>query len=174
MTDFQWPWEYSFPPFFTLQLHEETRQQQLNVWCDLFLKYLKHINKFTVNIHENTFPLFNNETLNRRLTPEMILQILEKLQSTRHAHPLDKKRHEWQVYWHTLDEYGNMIYDWILETGQANSVCTLYEISHGDSSEGKGFYNIDEAVLLSVLRQLEEKGRCEVIEMDGSYGVKFF
>lgn len=155
-------------------MHEETRRQQLNVWADLFLKYLKHLNKFTINIYENAFPLFYNESINRRLSPPVILKILEQLQSTKHAHPLDKKREEWQVYWHTLDEYGNMIYDWIQETGQTNSVCTLYEISNGDSTEGKDFHKIDETVLLSVLRQLEEKGRCELIEMDGSYGVKFF
>lgn len=101
----------------------------------------------------------------------MILQILEKLQQTGHAQPLDKKRQEWHVYWHTLDEYGYMISDWVQETGQTNTVCTLFEIL---STEGKDFHNIDEAVLLRVLRTLEEKGKCEVIEMDGSYGVKFF
>ncbi|XP_005183387.1 vacuolar protein-sorting-associated protein 25-like [Musca domestica] len=174
MTDFQWPWEYTFPPFFTLQPHEETRQQQLNVWSELFLKYLKHLNKFTVNINEGSFPLYYNESLNRRLSPSMILQILQKLQSTGHAQPLDKKRQEWQVYWHTLEEYGNMIYDWIQETGQTGSVCTLYEIANGESTEDKEFHGIDENVLVNVLRLLEDKGRCELIEMDGSYGVKFF
>lgn len=104
----------------------------------------------------------------------MILQILQKLQSTGHAQPLDKKRQEWQVYWHTLEEYGNMIYDWIQETGQTGSVCTLYEIANGESTEDKEFHGIDENVLVNVLRLLEDKGRCELIEMDGSYGVKFF
>ncbi|XP_013100275.1 vacuolar protein-sorting-associated protein 25 [Stomoxys calcitrans] len=174
MTDFQWPWEYTFPPFFTLQPHEETRQQQLNVWSDLFLKYLKHLNKFTVNIYDSSFPLYNNETLKRKLSPNMILQILENLRKTGHARPFDKKQTEWQVYWFTLDEYGNMIYDWIQETGQVNTVCTLYEIAHGDLTEERDFHKIDDDVLLNVLRNLEDKGRCELIEMDGSYGVKFF
>lgn len=104
----------------------------------------------------------------------MILQILQRLQSTGHARPLDKKQQEWQVYWHTLEEYGNMIYDYVQETGQTKTVCTLYELSNGDTVEGREFHQIDEDVLVNVLRLLEDKGKCELIELDGSYGVKFF
>ncbi|KAH8394666.1 hypothetical protein KR222_001346 [Zaprionus bogoriensis] len=174
MTEFQWPWEYSFPPFFTLQPHEETRQQQLKVWSDLFLKYLKHTNKFTIGINDQNLPLFSNESIKRRLPPELILQVLEKLQQSGHAAPLDKRRQEWHVYSCTLEEYGNMIYDWIQETGQTNTICTLYEIASGESTSSLGFHGVDEAVLLNALRILEEKGQCELIEMDGSHGVKFF
>lgn len=165
---------FKFNPFSRLQTHEETRQQQLNVWSELFLKYLKHLNKFSININEGSFPLYYNESLNRRLSPPMILQILQRLQSTGHAQPLDKKQQEWQVYWHTLEEYGNIIYDYVQETGQTKTVCTLYELSNGDMVEGREFHRIDEDVLVNVLRLLEDKGKCELIELDGSYGVKFF
>lgn len=67
-----------------------------------------------------------------------------------------------------------MVYDWIQETGQTNSICTLYEIISGESSTRLEFHNMDENVLLSALRLLEERGKCELIEMDGSHGVKFF
>ncbi|CAD7011879.1 vacuolar protein-sorting-associated protein 25 [Ceratitis capitata] len=174
MTEFQWPWEYTFPPFFTLQPHEETRNQQIKVWADLVLRYLKYLNKYQVNINESTFPLFNNETLKRRLSPETILVILEYLQRTGHAAPLDKRRIEWQVYWYTLEEYANMVYDWIQQTGQLNTICTLYEIASGENSEGMEFHGIDEKVLLNALRTLEIKGKCEVVELDDSYGIKFF
>ncbi|XP_017487408.1 PREDICTED: vacuolar protein-sorting-associated protein 25-like [Rhagoletis zephyria] len=174
MTEFQWPWEYTFPPFFTLQPHEETRNQQIKVWSDLFLRYLKHLNKFQVNINENGFPLFYNEALKRRLSAETILHILEQLQRTGHAAPLDKRRVEWQVYWYTLEEYANMVYDWIQQTGQMNTICTLYEIASGDNSEGMEFHGIDEAVLLNAMRVLENKGKCEVVQLDDSYGIKFF
>ncbi|KAH8370774.1 hypothetical protein KR093_004910 [Drosophila rubida] len=174
MAEFQWPWEYTFPPFFTLQTHDETRQQQLNVWSDLFLKYLKHTNQFLIGINDQNLPLFWNESIKRRLSSELILLILERLQNTGHAAPLDKRRQEWQVYWYTLEEYGNMVYDWIQQTGQTNTICTLYEIASGDSTTQLEFHGMDEAVLLKALRLLEEKGKCELIEMDGSHGVKFF
>ncbi|XP_017146961.2 vacuolar protein-sorting-associated protein 25 [Drosophila miranda] len=174
MTEFQWPWEYTFPPFFTLQPHEETRQKQLKVWTDLFLKYLKQTNKFSLSINEQSLPLFHNESIQRRLSPELILVILEQLQRSGHATALDKRRQEWQVYWYTLEAYGNMVYDWIQETGQTNSICTLYEIASGESTTQMDFHGVDESVLLNALRLLEEKGRCELIEIDGSHGVKLF
>ncbi|XP_030245871.1 vacuolar protein-sorting-associated protein 25 [Drosophila navojoa] len=174
MAEFQWPWEYTFPPFFTLQPHEETRRRQLKVWTDLFLKYLKHVNRFTIGINDQNLPLFYNESINRRLSPDLILLILEQLQQSGHAAPLDKRRQEWQVYSYTLEEYGNMVYDWIQETGQTNSICTLYELVAGENSTQTEFHNMDEDVLLKALRLLEEKGKCELIEMDGSHGVKFF
>lgn len=157
-----------------LQPHEETRQQQLKVWGDLFLKYLKHTNKFTIGINDQNLPLLYNKSIKRRLSTEFILKILDHLQSSGHAAPLDKKRHEWQVYWYTLEEYGNMIYNWIQQTGQTNTICTLYEIASGESTTNEEFHGVDEGVLINALRQLEEKGLCELIEMDGSHGVKFF
>ncbi|XP_026834844.1 vacuolar protein-sorting-associated protein 25 isoform X2 [Drosophila erecta] len=157
-----------------LQPHEETRQQQLEVWADLFLKYLKDKNRFSLSIGDQNSPLFHNESLKRRLSPEFVLTILGELERTGHANPLDKRRQEWQVYWFTLEDYGNMVYDWVQVTGQTNTICTLYEIASNEENSHLGFYGVDEAVLLSALRLLEEKGRCELIEMDGSHGVKFF
>ncbi|XP_037949580.1 vacuolar protein-sorting-associated protein 25 [Teleopsis dalmanni] len=174
MTEFNWPWEYSFPPFFTIQPNEETRHQQIKVWSNLFLKYFKHHNKFTVNVNETALPLFNNEEIKRHLSPASVLLILEELQKTGHASPQDKRRVEWLVHWHTLEEYSYMIYEWAQECGQVNTVCTLYEIANGENSENTPFRNIDETVLINALRVLEEKGKCELILMEDNNGVKFF
>lgn len=140
---------------------------------------MKHLNKYTINVNESAFPLFNNESLKRRISPEMIVTILQRLEESGHAQPRDKnkRRQEWLIYWHTLEEYGNILYDWIQETGQTNTVCTLFELTNsndGESSVAEEFIDMDEAVLLLVLKELEEKSKCELINMDGSYGVKFF
>lgn len=140
---------------------------------------MKHLNKYTINVNESTFPLFNNESLKRRISPEMIVTILERLEQTGHAQPRDKtkRQQEWLIYWHTLEEYGNILYDWIQETGQMNTVCTLFELTNPAgtcATSVQEFCNMDGAVLLLVLGELEEKAKCEIINMDGSYGVKFF
>ncbi len=31
--EFAWPWQFSFPPFFTLQPNEDTRRKQTDAWC---------------------------------------------------------------------------------------------------------------------------------------------
>ena len=37
--DMEWPWQYSFPPFFTLQPHKDTRDKQIEAWRHLVLNY---------------------------------------------------------------------------------------------------------------------------------------
>ena len=34
-----WPWQYSFPPFFTLQPHAPTREKQIQAWKYLVISY---------------------------------------------------------------------------------------------------------------------------------------
>ena len=35
----EWPWQYSFPPFFTLQPHRDPRTKQMEAWRHLVLNY---------------------------------------------------------------------------------------------------------------------------------------
>jgi len=158
----------------SLQPHEETRRNQIKVWAEIFLKYLKHLNKFTINVNDTELALFRNGDINRNLTQDTILTILEYLQSVGHAEPIDKKRNEWLVYWYTIEDYANMIYEWIQNTGQLHTVCTLYEISSGESTSSLNFHGIDEQVLLKALKYLETKEKCELINIDDSFGCKFF
>lgn len=142
-------------------------------WSDLVLKYQKHINKSTIIPAEDT-PLFNNEEIKRKLSLEDREFVFEELERTGHAAPLDKKRTEWEVYWHTLDEWGNLVYSWAVKCGMMNSVCTLYEIINGDDSVSEEFHGLDQGVLVKALKALEAKGKCELISFDGNEGVKFF
>lgn len=137
------------------------------------LKYQKHKNQTQLNINEDT-PLFENKNINRKLSSDFRLTILEELHKTRHAIPLDKRRMQWEIYWYTLEELATMMYDWAIETGQTNTVCTIYEISYGDNAVGKEFYQLNQDVILKALRLLEEKGKCELILFDDNQGVKFF
>ncbi|XP_055378232.1 vacuolar protein-sorting-associated protein 25 [Condylostylus longicornis] len=173
MENFDWPWEYNFPPFFTLQPHAETKDQQISVWSNLILKYHKHKNQSQLNVNDDN-ELFHNEKLNRKLKIDARQVILETLTKTGHAAPLDKKKDQWEIYWHTLDEWANIIYNWAVETGQTNSVCTLYEISNGDNTTDQKFHGLDEGVILKALKCLEDKGKCELILFDDNQGVKFF
>lgn len=160
--------------FFRVQLHAKVREQQLTTWAELLLKYQKHINQVNLNVNDESSPLFFNEPLNRRLNSEGRQLILEHLEQTGHASALDKKKTEWEIYWYTLDELGNMLYKWASDSGHTGSVCTLYELSKGDDAAGQDFHGIDENVLLKALQKLETTGKCEVISFDDNQGVKFF
>ncbi|XP_029878941.1 vacuolar protein-sorting-associated protein 25 isoform X1 [Aquila chrysaetos chrysaetos] len=65
---FAWPWQYSFPPFFTLQPNGETRQKQLSAWCALALAYSRRHRLPAMTVREaQDSPLFANRRLQRIL-----------------------------------------------------------------------------------------------------------
>ncbi|XP_058116042.1 vacuolar protein-sorting-associated protein 25 [Anopheles ziemanni] len=173
MGAFEWPWQYSFPPFFTVQVHAKTKEQQLATWKELVLNYQKHMCQALLNIAEDT-PLFDNKEISRKLSPDGRLWVMEELAKTGHAATVDKRKQQWEVYWHTLDEWSNILYDWAVANGMTNTVCTTFELVAGDTTVGEEFHGLDEGVLTKALKVLESRGKCEIIVLDDGSGVKFF
>lgn len=68
------------------------------------------------------------------------MTILEDMAKNGKAAPIDKSKNIWEIYWHSLDEWGNMIYNWANFNGLNNSVCTLFELREGDNTVGEGMY----------------------------------
>ena len=160
--------------FFRIQVHSQTKEQQMKTWKSLLLNYQKHKNQAVININED-LPPFVNEGINRKLPEEGRMMVLEELSKSGNAFCQDKKsRQQWEVYWHTLDEWSTIIYNWAVNNGMTNTVCTIFELTCGDNTVGEEFYGLDQGVLRKALKVLEEKGRCEVIEFDENEGVKFF
>lgn len=67
-----------------------------------------------------------------------MLVILEELEKSGNASPLDKTKQRWLVYWHTLEEWGDIIYNWAQANGFIGSVCTLYELTQGENTTEEG------------------------------------
>lgn len=177
MTDanIEWPWQYSFPPFFTLQPHNETRSRQIAVWKSLILEYFKVTKQSTLDIYEATnLPVFNNSAINRKLNTSALLTILGELQTSGNAAPTDKQKNIWDIYWHTLEEWGSIVYNYVTSIGATNTVFTIYELTQGDDVKGEEFYGLDSNVFIKILKNLETQGKCEVMLFDDQQGVKFF
>lgn len=139
------------------------------------LDYCKATKKCTVDVREaNALPVFNNAAINRKLDPAFVTAILTDLQRTGNAAATDKQKNRWEVYWHTLDEWGSLIYSYVTSKGFTNTVLTLYELTHGDDAQGEEFFELDNEVLIKALRTLENNGKCELIITDEHEGVKFF
>ncbi|CAH0551507.1 unnamed protein product [Brassicogethes aeneus] len=171
--DIEWPWQYSFPPFFTLQPHPETRSKQVAAWKSLILDYCKKNKVCIVDIREaDQLPLFNNSAINRKLESGVIVSILGELQKTGNAAAVDKSKNRWEIYWHTLEEWGSIIHDYVTSNGLTNSVMTLFELNQGESQEE--FHGLHTDVLIKALKTLEEQRKCELILSDEDQGVKFF
>ncbi|XP_022902617.1 vacuolar protein-sorting-associated protein 25 [Onthophagus taurus] len=170
-----WPWQYNFPPFFSLQPHRETRNKQIAAWRNLILEYFKLTKQSTLDIHEATnLPVFNNTQINRKLDSNTLLTILGELQNTGNAAPIDKQKNMWEIYWHTLDEWASIVYNYISGIGATNSVMTIYELTQGDDIQTEEFCGLDVNVFIKILKVLESQGKCEVMVIDDQQGVKFF
>ncbi|XP_046397151.1 vacuolar protein-sorting-associated protein 25 isoform X2 [Ischnura elegans] len=174
MAETEWPWQYDFPPFFTIQPHLETQNKQISAWQSLILCFFKNNKSYILDIREaQNSPLFNNSKINRKLPQDGILKILEHLHKSGHAEPCDKSKNRWFIYWHTLDEWASMIYDWAQGNGMINTVCTLYELVSGDNTVNEEFYGLDMGILMKALRTLEMQKKAEIIMFDDNEGVKF-
>ncbi|KAJ8913702.1 hypothetical protein NQ315_007419 [Exocentrus adspersus] len=173
--DIEWPWQYSFPPFFTLQPHPETRSKQVTAWKSLILTYCQKTKTYVIDVREaSQFPVFNNAAINRKLEHSVIVSILCELQKHGNAAPLDKAKNRWEIYWHTLEEWASMVYEFVSNRGMQNTVVTLYELAHGEDTREEEFHGIQQEVFVKALRVLERERKCEVIMDDDMQGVKFF
>uniref|UniRef100_A0A8V0ZPS9 Vacuolar protein-sorting-associated protein 25 n=1 Tax=Gallus gallus TaxID=9031 RepID=A0A8V0ZPS9_CHICK len=141
---FSWPWQYSFPPFFTLQPNGETRQKQLAAWCALALAYSRRQRLPAMTLREaQDSPLFANRRLQRKLPPEAIQVVLEELRKNGNLEWLDKNKTSFLIMWRRPEEWGKLIYQWVSKNGLTNSVFTLYELISGDDTANEAFQRHD-------------------------------
>ncbi|VDL40288.1 unnamed protein product [Hymenolepis diminuta] len=172
---FSWPWQFDFPPFFTLQPNEETRRKQMDAWCQLVLSYFqskKQINLDVSSLTTTHKDLFSNPKINRKANSQLIQAILEELHRRGNLEWNDRSHQNATIAWRKASSWAADIEKWVRSTGRGNTVCTIYEIIDGDDTEGESFHGIDQAVIMEALRYLEKHGKAELI--NGGEGVKFF
>lgn len=167
----EWPWQYSFPPFFTLQPHRDTRTKQLEAWRHLVLNYCLVNSVTSLDLSSaSDLPLFNNTTISRRLSVESIQEVLEDLATRGNFEWSDKSKRRGLVFWRSPQQLGQEIHQWVSQTGQLGTVMTTLEIlEEGDNNSWRG---VSQEVLVKALRALECDNKCEIF--DGDDGVKFF
>lgn len=79
-TKFEWPWQYNFPPFFTIQPNMATQAKQCEAWAELILSYYKHNKEYRLDVTEAYgSALFSNEAIKRRLAMDDIRMVLDTL-----------------------------------------------------------------------------------------------
>lgn len=154
-----------------IQKNAETKKQQFLRWREFILQYAKHRKQAVLNIGDDS-ELFVNEKINRRLDREARETIMNELCSTKNAAMIGKSTGTYEIYWLTLEEWSNALATFATNNGLTSSVLTVFELLNEYPNEE--FHQLNEQVLLRALRQLESKGKCEVMDINGSYGVKFF
>ncbi|VDM03929.1 unnamed protein product [Schistocephalus solidus] len=172
---FAWPWQYDFPPFFTLQPNAETRRKQMDTWCQLVLAYCQNKKQTSIDITSITDPkceLFHNAKIGRKANPLMVTAILDELHNRGNLEWLDKTHKTANIIWRKPSGWAKELENWVKATGRNNTVCTIYEIIDGEETEGETFHGIDRDVIMEALRYMEKHGKAEI--MGDAEGVKFF
>uniref|UniRef100_A0A8C7E990 Vacuolar protein-sorting-associated protein 25 n=1 Tax=Nothoprocta perdicaria TaxID=30464 RepID=A0A8C7E990_NOTPE len=110
----------------------------------------------------------------RKLPLEAVQVVLEELRKQGNLEWLDKNKSSFLVLWRRPEDWGRLIYQWVVKNGLTNSVFTLYELTSGDDTENEEFHGLDESVLLRALQALQQEHKAEIITLDDGRGVKFF
>lgn len=175
---FEWPWQYNFPPFFTIQPNLDTRSKQIDAWRNLLLSYYKHHKLYRLDITEaQSDALFSNASINRKLSVEGILLVLTSLEKTGHVQwENNKDKRRCYLMWRTPDEWADLIFNWVVSSGLTDTVCTLFELHSGDDTANEEFHGIDIGVLRKSLQVLEQRGKAHIFSAEDprEEGVKFF
>ncbi|KAI9839930.1 MAG: hypothetical protein M1819_000122 [Sarea resinae] len=188
-TAFTFPPEYSFPPFFTPQPNTTTRLAQLAKWSSLIQAYCRHHRLWTLSLSSALeSPLFWNKKLGRRLGGKDARDVLgwmagregdERVEWVGGGGAQEKGDVVW-VWWRKKEEWATLIAARVEETGQKNTVLTLYELTQGESTRSQGrrlpveFYGMDSEMLRNSLNVLVKRGKAQVFGSGDELGVKFF
>ncbi|VDN50269.1 unnamed protein product [Dracunculus medinensis] len=172
---FKWPWQYEFPPFFTLQTTLVTREKQLEAWSRLVIDYCQFHKIYTLNIADiSNSELFINANLNRKLSPAGVRAVFDYLEHKKHVDWLDQSKNQCHIYWRRPEEWAALIYEWAVSNGLLNTPCTLYEITQGDDVADESFFGLDKSVLLKSLAILVDQRRAQLLNIGSeAEGVKF-
>lgn len=169
-------WQYDFPPFFTIQPNDETRRLQMDVWCAIIMDYCRRNKLYELNISESLGrPPFRNDKIGRNLTEESLRIILDEMVKRGRAEWLnvDGQTKQCLIYWLRIDEWADIIKQWVEDKGLNGTMCTLYEITQDEDRSDQQLFALDERILMKALRFLEKDGKAVLVHIDDSYGVKF-
>lgn len=171
---FTYPFFYNYPPYFTLQPINETKEKQCGLWSTLILAYCKHHKIFTIP-NSDDFPLFNNASINRRLNSEARTTFLDYLITQGNGQWLDRNKSSLLVLWRKIPEWADAIARWADTYGMRDSVVVVDDLSRGDDVRGTELEGLDRNVLMQALKVLEARGKVRLFSgaTPDEEGVKF-
>ncbi|KIO27316.1 hypothetical protein M407DRAFT_243412 [Tulasnella calospora MUT 4182] len=177
---------HSFPPFFTKQHHPSILSDATQQWIKLILGYARHRRLWTLRVEdaESKDGPWNEVFWNPRIKRQMPQQYLEYITKTM----VSEGSAFWEpprqtrsviVCWSKVDAWAETLYDWVLSTGQMNTILTYYEIQNPETVEGP-MSETPLPLLLKAIQVLAKSGRAQQIEgeaadgAEGGGGVRFF
>jgi ESCRT-II complex subunit VPS25 len=121
--------------------------------------------------------LFRNASLDRQLSPDAVRRLLDALQEDGWGVWTEQPRKDVFIISpeHRLAELAELLFAHMEKIGEQAGISTVYELQNGDQMKGSVFVGMEEHLLLAVVRTLEAKGKCALIQAPVvvEMGVKF-
>jgi ESCRT-II complex subunit VPS25 len=177
---FEFPKIHSFPPLYTKQPNLTVLSNQLESWKDVILKYCEYykitslsltgVPKYVQDptVTPSKLPeLFTNSEINRSVNDSFRKDIFDHLIKGKRGEYINPKNPQLGifVYWRTLSEWADLIYEYVSDTGQLGTILTVYELTKNDDSGlPPDLFNLDEALLIKVIKDvLIKSGKAQIL-----------
>ncbi|XP_039015781.1 vacuolar protein sorting-associated protein 25-like isoform X3 [Hibiscus syriacus] len=172
--DFKLPHFFNYPPYFTLQPVRETREKQIQLWKELILDYCRTQKIFVIKLEEE-FPLFSNSAIERTLSHEAREAFLSDLVAEGRAEWLDKGRRSCLILWHRIQDWADIIVNFVKDNGFEDSVMTVEEIRSGIESRGTSIHTFNHVNELDLDKFPFAKGKLAIFKGTSTddEGIKF-
>ena len=106
----------------------------------------------------------------------MIDALLSELVKRGNAQWTSKDQTRLWLLWKSLDEWGQSLLSYASNAGMSGTLCTVYELLHGDATTTESFYGMDTQLFVRILEALEKRGRVQLMKTSPNpeeIGVKF-
>lgn len=129
---------HSFPPSYTRQPVAAVKAKQTELWCDLIRDYCRAHRIFWLDVSQaQESILFKNPAIDRRLSDKDIKFFLGALVA-RGDGEWDPDRKRCLVFWKRPSDWGELIYQWVDQTGRGGQLLTVHELRKGTATVGFG------------------------------------
>ncbi|PPQ66468.1 hypothetical protein CVT24_007042 [Panaeolus cyanescens] len=157
---------HSAPPFFTEQPHPNTRSIATEQWIRLILSYARHKKLFVLKVEDadDADSDWAEILRNERINPTMV----GKGQA---AYEPPKQTRSCLVHWRLPEEWAEVLYDWVISTGQLNVILTFLDITEPEIESALS--GIPIPLLRKAIAILGKTGRSQMIVIGDGEGVRF-
>ncbi|KAF8972780.1 ESCRT-II complex subunit-domain-containing protein [Flammula alnicola] len=169
---------HSAPPFFTEQPNPTTKATATEQWIRLILTYARHRRLFALRVEDTEASgndweeILRNERINRKILPDHLSDIIAVMVDRNLAtYEPPKQTRSALIYWRLPEEWAEVLYDWVISSGQLNTILTFYDIT--DPPVESPLTDIPVPLLRKAIAILGKTGRSQVIAIADGEGVRF-
>jgi len=116
--------------------------------------------------------ILRNERINRKILPSHLSNLMETMVATNLAtYEPSKQTRSVLIYWRLPEEWAEVLHDWVVSTGQLNTILTFFDIT--DPPVESPLTNVPISLLRQAISILGKTGRSQMITIADGEGVRF-